>query len=126
MPIKVTVTGTLEGEIRQVGAMYVFEVACQGFRTAPKNLPLPGDGTATVLANEKQMRPCRALIEQGDKVIVQGELCLDVPARHVRGDIAVVAYSLSTVALEAQKKAASSPPERAEIGSSAETPVTAR
>lgn len=114
MPIKLNVSGTLEGPIRETHGTYWFEVSAKASKSAPKGLPAPSDALVTVICNGKQLSPCRALIEQGDKILVQGELALDVPASSVGGDLAVVAYQLSTVTLEEQKKAA--PPAESEPG----------
>lgn len=104
MPVKVTATGKLVGPIRQIDGICWFEIEAEASKSAPKGLPVPSDATVTLICNEKQLRPCRERIEQGDRAIAQGELALDVPASKVGGDVAVVVYQLTTVGLEQEKK----------------------
>lgn len=99
MPHKMTLTGKPVSPLQAKGAYYTFDMEEKGSPAAPKGLPASSVITYTVFINQKQLKKAGITEEniQDHKVMVQGELTLDVPVEDCPGEIGVVCFQLSVI-----------------------------
>lgn len=118
MPQKITLTGKPTSELRVVKAMmgkehnapkvYSFDMEESGSPNAAKYLPKGSSIHFTVFVNEKQFK--KAGLEesnfQDNKLLVQGELVLDLDLTLCPGEMGVTTNQLQIIApKEAQEEA---------------------
>jgi hypothetical protein len=115
MVAKLTITGevsqvrkvksTLDNDVRWM----CLDITTGGTGTAPKGLPMPSkDIQFTVLMNKKQYEKLEQEVNDADvklvggKVLIQGEITLDLSFDVLEGDMGVVAFQVES--LDAKKK----------------------
>lgn len=115
MAAKLTITGevsqvrnvksTLDNDVRWM----CLDITTGGTGTAPKGLPMPSkDIQFTVLMNKKQYEKLEQEVNDADvkmvggKVLIQGEITLDLSFDILEGDMGVVAFQVES--LDAKKK----------------------
>lgn len=115
MVAKLTITGevsqvrkvksTLDDDVRWM----CLDITTGGTGTAPKGLPMPSkDIQFTVLMNKKQYEKLEQEVNDADaklvggKVLIQGEITLDLSFNVLEGDMGVVAFQVES--LDAKKK----------------------
>lgn len=109
MPQKITLTGTPVTELRIVKSMmgkdhnapkvYSFDMQESGSPAVPKYLPKGSNINFTVFLNEKQFRKA-GLTEsnfKSNKILVQGELVLDLDMDLCPGELGVAANQLQII-----------------------------
>lgn len=97
MGLKAVAVGTLHGKPRSWEGATVFDMNCPTKSVPPKGLPAPSSLTVTVFCKPKTWNTIQAAASTGGRIIAEGELCLDVPAKAVSGDVALTAFKVSLV-----------------------------
>ena len=109
MPQKITLTGTpitalrivkeLMGKDHNAPKVYSFDMQESGSPAAPKYLPKGSSITFTVFMNEKQFR--KAGLDEStfkvNKLLVQGELVIDLDMNLCPGELGVAANQLQII-----------------------------
>lgn len=109
MPQKITITGTPKTPLRIVKSMmskeknapkvYSFDMKESGTTVTPKYLPNGSTILFTVFINEKQLRNSGLDEEtfKENKIMVQGELVLDLSMSLCPGEMGVAAHQLQVI-----------------------------
>lgn len=110
MSIKITVVGIVQ-EVRCIPSpanenvnLYCLEFEENGSKSSPKSLPMASDIAVTVMMNEKQYNKLQNSLKNagfevlvGTKIVVQGEITIDMPMDVVSGDMGVITYQAEPV-----------------------------
>jgi hypothetical protein len=110
MPQKITVTGIPITSLRPVklpkqgtAKVYSFDMQESGSSNAPKGLPTASDILFTIFTNDKQLR--KAGIDanniSANKLLVQGEIVIDLNTSVCPGEFGVTAFQLQVIPAKA-------------------------
>jgi len=98
---KVVLTGFLSGEVRSQpdNNILAFDMEMAGVKSPPKGLPTSDGVIYTVLCTEKQLIKANLSIETlpTTKLMIQGELTLDLSTSVCYGDVGLICMQLSVI-----------------------------
>lgn len=92
----ITLVGVPSSTLRDNGTYLSFDMEEAGSSTPPKKLPEGSPVSFTVFLNQKQLQRAGFSAEtiQGEKIVVKGEITLDVPMEDCPGEIGVTCFQL--------------------------------
>lgn len=99
MGAKITLVGTRTSKLRKTEKYFAFEMNLGGSKNGPKGLPTPSQEIQfTVFVSHKAGKKIHLENLQRDaKLLIQGELALDIPMKECPGEIGVIAFQISEV-----------------------------
>lgn len=99
MGAKITLVGTMDSTLRKTDKYFAFEMDLGGSPTAPKGLPLPSRSVQyTAFVSHKAGRKINLeSLSKTEKIVIQGEIALDIPIEQCPGEIGVIAFQVSIV-----------------------------
>lgn len=93
--VKISAVGTLASPPQPWQQALVLELDCATKTLPPKGLPAPSPACVSVFCSPKAWRAVQAEAEQGNRLLAEGEACLDVPRSVAPGDLVMVALRLT-------------------------------
>lgn len=96
---KITVTGTPVSPLRSHQSFFSFDMEEGGSPSSPKGLPSSSTVTFTVYLNQKQLNKAGLTKDnlQTQRIMVQGELTLDMPIEECPGEMGVIGFQVSLI-----------------------------
>ena len=105
MSAKITLTGSINSQLRKKKDYYAFDMVQSGSKNGPKGCPTPSHEILfTVFVSTKAGKKAGLdNAKRDDKWLIQGELALDVPLNECPGEIGVVAFQIAPLELKEEK-----------------------
>lgn len=106
MGTKITLVGTRDSKLRKTEKYFAFEMNLGGSKNSPKGLPTPSQEIQfTVFVSLKAGNKIHIdNLRTDTKLLVEGELALDVPMEECPGEIGVIAFKVSEIPPKAEAK----------------------